>query len=77
MFMDDIISAAESLNSAFELQNGSIEILSSGIMLLHKCCNDASQLCQTNDKIYPLGNLKETKALGILRKSKMIVKFKC
>ncbi|KFM60187.1 hypothetical protein X975_23472, partial [Stegodyphus mimosarum] len=65
MYMDDILSGAESLSSALELQNQLIGILNSGGMLLHKWYSNATELCQTNDKIYSLGKSEESKALGV------------
>lgn len=70
MYMDDIFSGADPLSSTLEPQNPLTEILKIGGMILHKWCNDAPELCQTNDKVYPFCDAHESKSLDVLWKSK-------
>lgn len=66
MNIADILCEADSLSSALERQNQLTDILNSWGMWLNKWYNNASKLSQINEQIYPLGDSKESKALGVL-----------
>lgn len=68
-YMDDVLTGAQSLEQAKELQNQLVQILDSAGMTLHKwCCSNAE--LGVIDNSYPFSNAEETTALGVSWKSK-------
>ncbi|GBM83088.1 hypothetical protein AVEN_73087-1 [Araneus ventricosus] len=69
LYMNDVLSGSDDLETAENLQRELIDILSSGIMSLHKWCSNTAELA-VNDESYPFSNPEETKALDVVWKSK-------
>ncbi|GBN75297.1 hypothetical protein AVEN_219110-1 [Araneus ventricosus] len=69
LYMDDVLSGSDDLETAKTLQRELIYILSSEKMSLHKRCSNAAELA-VNGESYPFSNPEETKTLGVVWKSK-------
>ncbi|GBL60561.1 hypothetical protein AVEN_187134-1 [Araneus ventricosus] len=69
LYMDDVLSGSDDLETAKSLQRELIDILSSGTMSLHKWCVNTAELA-VNGESYPFSNPEETKTLGVVWKSK-------
>ncbi|GBM86757.1 hypothetical protein AVEN_248002-1 [Araneus ventricosus] len=68
LYMDDVLSGSDDLETAKNLQRELIDILSSGTMSLHKWCVNTAELA-VNGESYPFSNPEETKTLGVVWKS--------
>lgn len=70
LYMDDILSGANTLEGAKTLQHQLIEILKTAQMSLHKWCGNTYELIPTTEKEYDFASSDEVKTLGIAWKAK-------
>ncbi|GFU59767.1 integrase_H2C2 domain-containing protein [Trichonephila clavipes] len=64
MYIDDILTGAETLLEAKELKNQLINIFAKGGMVLHKWCGNNTELIEVSEN-YDFSDSSEIKALGV------------
>ncbi|GFS66519.1 integrase catalytic domain-containing protein [Trichonephila clavipes] len=64
MYIDDVLTGAETLLEAKELKNQLINIFAKGCMVLHKWCGNNTELIEVSEN-YDFSDSSEIKVLGV------------